>query len=176
MRLLAALALALAAAPAAAQPDRVINFPPGANASRDGFVAAIVTTGSLDQFAEAWIAGRPQSAITRIAVRGRELKAVVLLSGCRAGPEGKCDVSGRFTYTVPGGGRYGVIDDDALFNETARAGDGVLVALGPTLIVDPPDPMGEWTLQAEIRDNVRGTTIIVRTPILVESPPTGSNG
>jgi hypothetical protein len=175
MRALLALLLALATAPAAAQSNGTIDFPPGANDSRDGFFAGIVTTGNLDRFADAWIAGRPQSAITRVAVRAGELKTVILLQGCRPAADGKCNVSGRFTYLLPGGSQYGTIDQADLFNEAVRDGDGVLVALGPTLIVEPADPMGEWTLRAEITDHVRGITVTVRTPIIVDSPPTGPN-
>jgi hypothetical protein len=35
--------------------------------------------------------------------------------------------------------------------------------------------MGEWSIQADITDNVRGTTVTVRTPLIVDTPPTGSS-
>jgi hypothetical protein len=172
MKVLLALLFALAAAPASAQSREVINFPPGADASRDGFFAAIVTTEDLERFGAAWVAGNPQSALTRIATRGRELKILILFSGCRAGNDGKCNLSGRFTIVPPGGAQPGTIDVNDLSRE--RAGGGVLLAAGPTLTIDPPDPMGEWSIQADITDNVRGTTVTVRTPIIVDTPPTGS--
>jgi hypothetical protein len=173
MRPLLALLFALAAAPVSAQSNGVIDFPPGANASRDGFFAAIIATESLERFGAAWIAGNPQSAITRIAPRGRDLKIMVLFSGCRGDGNHRCNLSGRFTITTPGGGRYGTVDINDLSHE--QSGGGVLLALGPTLTVDPPDPMGEWSIQADITDNVRGTTVTVRTPLIVDTPPTGSS-
>ena len=175
MRLLLALLIALGAAPASAQNSEVFDFPPGARAEQNGLVVAILTSDNLDNFARVLRdGGRFDPAVTRTAVRGRELKTLVLLQGCRAGPDDKCNVTGRFTYILPGGAVYGAIDDDDLWTEAPSADGTIQFALGPSLVVDPPDPMGEWTLRAEIRDNVRGVTVTVQTPIVVETPPTAA--
>ena len=161
----------LAAAPAAAQPGGVLDFPVGAHADRDGFSVAIVTTANIEAFTSAFVEGgeRLRSTITQRAVRGEELRTLILFDGCRPAADGKCNVTGHFTYLAPDGSTYGTIDSD-IWDEAPNP-PGVLVGLGPILVVDPPDPMGRWTLRAEIRDNVRGVTVTVQTPIEVDTPP-----
>ena len=172
MRLLLALFVALVAAPAPAQHSEVYDFPPGARAEQNGLVVAILNSDNLESFARVLRdGGRFDTAVTRTAVRGRELKTLVLLQGCRAGADGKCNVTGRFTYILPGGSVYGAIEDNDLWTQAPSADGSIQFALGPSLVVDPPDPMGEWTIRAEIRDNVRGVTVTVQTPIIVDTPP-----
>jgi hypothetical protein len=174
MRLLLATVLAVLATPASAQSGDAFGLPPEARARQGEFVAAVVTTDDLEGFVRAWSDGHPQSAITRTAVRGRELKILVLIQGCGAAADGKCNLTGRFTFLLPNGAEYGTINDDNLWKQAPRADGTIQVALGPTLVVDPPDPMGEWTLRAEITDVVRGSTVTVRTPINVGTPPTAA--
>ena len=175
MRLLSALFLALAAAPAAAQNSEVYDFPPGARAEQSGFTVAILNSSDLENFARVLGGrGRFDPAVTRTAVRGQALHTLVLVQGCRAGADGKCNVTGRFTYILPGGAVYGAIEDNDLWTQAPSADGSIQFALGPSLVVDPPDPMGEWTIRAEIRDNVRGVTVTVQTPIIVDTPPTAA--
>jgi hypothetical protein len=173
MDLLLALLLASAQTPAPTQPVD-FQLPPGAFVTQNGFTAAIVTTDNVRAFARGLDEGRPQAGVTRTATRGRELTAIILLQNCRAAADGKCNVSGRFTYLLPGGASYGSVDVNDLWQNPAHGDGRVVLAVGPDLVIDPPDPMGEWTLQAEIRDNVRGTTVTVRTPITVATPPTAA--
>ena len=170
MRLMLALAIALAA-PAAAQPDVVLDLPAEARAEQRGLFIGIVTTADFEAFGRAWIEGGAQlrSAVTQRAVRGHDLVTVILFQDCRPAADGKCNLTGRFTYLRPDGSEYGALDQD-VWTEAPNSRGGVMVAFGPSLNVDPPDPMGRWTLRAEIRDNVRGVTVTVRTPILVDTP------
>jgi hypothetical protein len=169
VRLVLAALLALAASPAAAQSDGVLDIPTQARGRQDGFYAAIVTTTNFDAFGRAWVAGEGlQSTVTQRAARGQELVTVVLFQDCRPGADGKCNLTGRYTYLAPDGSVYGALDQD-VWKEAPNS--GVMVGLGPTLVIDPPDPMGRWTLRADIRDNIRGVTITVETPIIVDTPP-----
>jgi hypothetical protein len=175
MRACLALMLALAAAPAVAQPVTVLEIPTEARGEQDGFYASIVTTSDFEAFGRAWVAGGDglRATVTRRAERGRELKAVILFENCRPGADGKCNLTGRFTYLGPDGSVYGTIDQD-VWKEAPGARGGIMLGNGPVMIIDPPDPMGRWTLRAEIRDNVRGVTITVETPIIVDTPPTAA--
>jgi hypothetical protein len=162
--------LAALAAPAWAE-DPAIVFPPGARAEQDGFFAGMINTNDPEGFAQAWVGSRPlEPHISERAVRGRELRTLILFQGCRPAADGKCNLTGRFTYSPPDGAESQSVDV-VLWDRPPRAGGYVAVALGPVLIVDPPDPMGRWTLHGEIRDNVRGTTLTLRTTIVVDTPP-----
>jgi hypothetical protein len=175
MALAAALLLSLSiAAPADARQEAAIDLPESARAGKDGFVVGIATTDDLEGFARAWAAGGPKAAVTQRAGRGRELTAVLFLQDCRPRTDGTCNVAAHFTYLRPDGTEYGTVNDDELWTSAPRAGGGIVVAIGPALIVDPPDPMGRWTLRAQIRDNVRGVTVTVETPIVVDTPATPS--
>lgn len=172
MRFTLALAIALVAAPAAARNDDILDIPAEARAARDGLFIGIVTTTDIEAFGRAWIDGgaRLRSTVTQHAARGQNLVTVILFQDCRPAADGKCNLAGHFTYLRPDGSEYGALDQD-VWTEAPNSGGGVMVAFGPSLNVDPPDPMGRWTLRAAIRDNVRGVTVTVQTPITVDTPP-----
>jgi hypothetical protein len=171
MALLLALALALAVAPGAAPAQDSLQ---AHAAGRDGFVVGLVTTSDPDNFLRAW--GGPLSSlpITERAVRGQPLSSIVFMQGCRAGADGKCNVTGHFTYLLPDGSVYAEMDAVLWDIEPNAGGNMVYSPFGPILSVDPPDPMGTWTLRVRVTDNVRGLSLMSETPITVDTPPTAA--
>jgi hypothetical protein len=164
------LGLLLAAASPADQPDTRINIPRGVE--HDGLIVSLVHTDNFDDFARAWIAGAHQLPVTEHAVRGRPLKSVVILQGCGAGPDGNCNVTGHFTYVAPNGSTYGEID--ARLWSSRPSSNAVPSPGGPQLVVDPPDPMGTWTVRVRVTDNVRHVIVETQAPIIVDTPPTAA--
>jgi len=170
MRLvLALLLLAAAAAPAAAQDE-----PLGPQeARRDGFGILLLTTNDDQGFLRAWAGPTPpRLETTTIAVRGAPIFGMLLFHGCRAGPEGNCNVTGEFSFLRPDGSPYGEpLRGDVWKAQPAPDGNIQLGTSGSALIVEPHDPAGSWTMRARITDNVRGLTLEVEQRITVETPP-----
>jgi hypothetical protein len=160
------LALTIAAA---AQNASVPGVPHGVTV--DGFTVSLVDTDDRDGFFRAWMAGSAALPVTGRAVRGRPLAAVVIFEGCRAGADGNCHVTGRFTYVRPDGSVYGEIDSELWSSPPSRNGSALPSPGGPDLVVDPEDPMGTWTLRVRVTDAVRGATVDAEARIVVDTPP-----
>ena len=173
MRLILALALALfAAAPAMAQNQVVGGIPGGA--SRDGLTVALVHTDDMDGFVRGWVAGATSLPITTRAVRGQPLRSVVIFQGCGAGADGKCNLTAHFTYVRPDGSIAGEVDG-VLWAEAPAPDDRALPSpSGPSVVMEPADPMGTWTVRVRVTDNVRHVSVDAQAQILVDTPPTAS--
>lgn len=178
MRLLLALALALLAAPASAQDvwqqDGEAAPADRSRAARDGFGAMLLTTNDREGFLRAWDGPTPPHLdISDRATRGAPIAAMLLFYGCRAGADGNCNVTAEFTILQPGGQVYG----EPFSGEAWRGAPGPdgairLSTTNISLIVEPQDPMGIWTIRIRITDHVRGLVLEVEREVTVDTPPT----
>lgn len=172
MRLLAFLAIliAAAAAPAVAQNREMPNVSPVAEV--EGLRISLVHTADRDAFYRAWNAGARDLPVTNRAVRGRQLAVIVIFQGCRAAADGKCNLTGEFTYLRPDGSVEGKIDGTLWARPPARDGSASASPEGPALEIDPYDPMGTWTVRVRVTDNVRGVSVETEAQLIVDTPPT----
>jgi hypothetical protein len=169
MRILLAAMLALAAAPALGQDNVVPNVPRGVQV--DGLGVTLIHTADRDAFMRNWNAGIRTLPVTDRAVRGRPLASIVLFKGCRAAADGKCNLTGHFTYLRPDGSVAGEIDG-GLWREAPAPDDFVIASSGgPELVIETRDPMGTWTVRMRVTDNVRGVSVETEARIVVDTPP-----
>jgi len=180
LALLLLAALAAAPSPASAQLEWQVNgqAAPGdrSRASRDGFGVMMMVTPDAQTFWRAWDGPTPPNLVTTDrAIRGQPVTGMVLFSGCGAGPDGNCNLTGEFIVLRPDGTRSGEPLRGSLWRGPPAPGYNVQLAEGSLgLIVEPEDPMGVWTLRAIVTDNVRGVTLQVEQQVTVDTPPSAS--
>jgi hypothetical protein len=178
VRLLIGLAMILAATAASAQVDWQINGQraPGdrSRASQSGFGAMMLITPDVEAFWRAWDGPSPPQVVTTDrADRGRPVTGLVILSGCAAGPNGNCNVTGVFTILRPDGTPYGEPLRGDLWKGPPAQGQNLQLGEGGAgLMVEPQDPMGIWTIRADVTDNVRNVTLQIEQRVTVDTPPT----
>jgi hypothetical protein len=173
----AALLLALAM-PASLQERGMAGPQPWEQASRDGFGALALSTPDYDGFMREWSRPTPPTLpTTSVAARGQRVTFMLIFHGCRAGPDGNCNVTADFSILQPDGRPYGETQTAPIWRGPAVEDQSLRLAeSGPALIVEPADPMGIWTIRARVTDHVRGVTVEVESRLRVETQPTGSNG
>jgi hypothetical protein len=173
MRLILALTLALfVSVPALAQNETVAGVPRAV--TRDGLTVALVHTGNMEAFINAFVAGDASLPVTTRAVRGQPLTAVVIFQGCGAGADGKCNLTGHFTYVKPDGSVAGEIDGQLWSSPPARDERAIPSPSGPSLVIEPGDPIGTWTVRVRVTDNVRNVSVDTEAQISVDTPPTAT--
>jgi hypothetical protein len=161
--------LALAAAPSSMRSTNVPNVPRPAEV--DGLRVSLVHTADRTAFLRAWLVGARELPITNRAVRGSPLASIVIFEGCRAAADGKCNLTGHFTYLKPDGSVAGEVDGELWSEAPMRDGSALPSPGGPEIIIDPPDPMGTWTVRLRVTDNVRGVSVETEARIIVDTPP-----
>ena len=169
--------LALLGAPAAAQ-EQADDFSWHLNgrpvegdrseATRDGFGAMMMITPDVEQFWAAWAGpSPPQLVTTDRAVRNRPVHAMLIFTGCRAGADGNCDVDAAFTILAPDGSRYGEVLRGKVWEGPPPPGRNLQLSVGSVALrVEPHDPLGTYTIRAELTDRVAGTSVSVEREVL----------
>lgn len=171
------LALLVAGAPALAQEsgfswkinDKDAPADPS-RGSKDGFGVMMHLTSEYQAFLNAWNGPTPPHVSTTEEVtRERPVNAMLLFSGCRAAPDGNCNVTAKITVIAPNGSRYGDILE-------AQAWDGppgpqyamqlAKVSLGFKL--DPEDSLGIYMIKATVTDAVAGTSVEVEKAVVAK--------
>jgi hypothetical protein len=173
--------LALALTPAAAQPAPKAPFvwhdsdkplpPDPSRAAKGSFAAMMIVTPDADAFVAEWLKPDPPHVATtgRIA-RDRPIHAMLILAGCRAGADGNCRVAVEFSMKRPDGGPYGEAHRTVAFSgPPAPEGNLQLSEASLGFILDPPDPLGRYTILATVTDEIAGVAIKVEQ--VVEAVP-----
>lgn len=164
-----ALGLALAAAaPAAAEP------PSGTD---EVFGAMLILSDRPEEFLEAW--DRPAAPGYRPVVRrvarvrpGDEITALVLFVRCQPDPAGRCDARVDFTVLAPDGSPWARHPDQGLWDAPPpRGGNLQLGQARLAFRIGPGDPLGEWAVEAQLRDRVSGRDLVLREALQVAVDP-----
>lgn len=168
------LLLALALTPAAAQPaprapfvwqdaDRRPLPPDPSRAAKGSFAAMMLVTPDAEAFVAEWL--KPESPTvdtTRQIARDRPIHAMLIVAGCSAGPDGKCRVGAEFSMKRPDGKPYGPVHRAvALSAPPAPEGNLQLAQASLGFILDPPDPLGRYTIAATVTDEIAGVALKV---------------
>ena len=179
MRLRLVLLLALAAAaPAAAQmawqQDGQAAPDDRSRASRDGFGVMMLVTPDSEAFWRAWDGPTPPNLVTTSqAIRGQPVSAMIIFSGCAAGPDGNCNAIVEFVFLRPDGSPYGQPLPGDLWRGPPAPGYNLQLGVSSGhLVIEPEDPMGMWTIRAIVTDTVRGVTLQIEQRVTVDTPPT----
>lgn len=145
-------------------------------AKSDGdFGAELVFTDKPDELFAAWEKPGPavQISETPVAVRGIPIVGVIFFAGCAADARGLCNATVRFTAKTPDGKPWGDPIDAELWVEKPGPEKGQMqLSVGNMgIIIDPDDPLGEYTVRAEILDKVSKKKMkLERTFTAAEAP------
>lgn len=172
-----ALALLVLAAPASARqpaahgPTR-IGADAAANpaeAMKDGFAVLLLTTDDPEAFYTAWAGPTPPNLPTTARVaRETPVQAMLIFSGCRAGRDGNCNVTARFSVTAPDGSPSDEPVEAQVWSRPPAPGRNLHLSEGALgFVLEPGDPLGVYTFAAAVTDRVAGTTVEVRTSVTV---------
>ena len=168
------LLLALALAPAAAPPAPEVPFvwhdsekplpPDPSRAAKGPFAAMMIVTPDADAFVAEWLKPEnPTVATTGRIARDRPIHAMLVIAGCKAGPDGNCRVGVEFRMMRPDGAPYGEVRRaPALTGPPAPERNLQLSQASLGFILDPPDPLGRYTIVATLTDEVAGRSLTVR--------------
>ncbi|HYS03626.1 MAG TPA: hypothetical protein VEW47_00390 [Candidatus Dormibacteraeota bacterium] len=92
------------------------------------------------------------------AKRGIPLQAGVFFTGCASGGDGRCDAVVRYAVEAPGGRSWIEPLTNTLWARPAPTGERATEFGEGTLdiVIGPDDPLGAYTLQAEVLDQISG--------------------
>jgi hypothetical protein len=169
--------LALALTPTVAQPapeapfvwwgaDRALP-PDPSRAAKGGFAAMMLVTPDAEAFFAEWQKPEPPSiATTERITRDRPIFAILLVAGCRAGPDGNCRVSAEFRMKRPDGAPYGEVHRGIALDGPPAPGRNLQLARGTLgFKLDPPDPLGRYTITATVTDEIAGKSLTVEEQV-----------
>ena len=141
--------------------------------SAGDFGAMLVFTDRPEEFLAAWErvgAAAPVPAAERVA-RGKRLAGFVVFTGCAADAAGKCNAVVTFKLLKPDGSSYGDGDRGELWvgKPAPRKNELQLSVGGMVFVFDPADPLGRYTMIADIEDLVSGKKLhLEKTFVAVE--------
>lgn len=136
--------------------------PPALNiAEKDGFGVMQVAASDAAAFIAAWKIGNGAKNETTRTIADKPLFTLLIFRGCKADPDGKCDIVADFVINRPDG----TVNEDnkgvVVWDKTAPAdpkkptiGDG---ALGYG--VDSEGPFGDYRVVATVTDKVAGVSV-----------------
>jgi hypothetical protein len=138
-----------------------------AQAAKDGFGVMMAVTPDYEAFWKAWEGPTPpQLPTTTQVTRSTPVHGMLIFSGCKVGPDGKCNVTAELSITGPDGKAYGKTMQAPVWNEPPASGYNL--QLSPASIgfrLDPEDALGSYTLHASVTDRLAGTTVVVEQAI-----------
>lgn len=121
------------------------------------FGVQLIFVGNEKELFEKWaIPSRTVDVSTVDSVRINEaINAFVLFSGCKVDEAGNCNVSMRFRVLKPDGSLYAGTPPMEVWHDKPAPIDGELELSVQYLkiVIEPTDPLGEYQVQAQIRDN-----------------------
>jgi hypothetical protein len=139
----------------------------------NGFGAMMLITPDAAQFRKAWFGPPPPklNATTR-AYRGKPVHAMIVFSGCRAGPDGNCRVTARFNVTAPNGRPYGKPIPAILWRKAPAPAQKMQLGEGNLAIrIEPGEPLGVYRLGAVVTDEIAGTSLTIEQSVTAFEAP-----
>lgn len=137
------------------------------------FGVMLVLTDKPGEFFAAW--EKPTSGVSMsealTASRGAPIMGVVLFTGCAVNKSGDCDATVTYTVLKPDGTIYGDAPEGELWiGKRPPARNELQLSIGNMGVrIEPGDPLGRYTMRAEVRDRIAGKTLrLERTFDVVE--------
>lgn len=141
--------------------------PDPSRAARGDFAVMMLVTPDAEAFFAEWQKpGPPNVATTGRIVRDRPVFAMLVFSGCRAGADGNCRVSAEFRMKRPDGTPYGQVHRGVAWNGPPPPGRNLQLSMSSLgFKLDPPDPLGRYTITATLTDEIAGEALTVEQQI-----------
>ena len=175
LSLLAALAILSSAPARAAQNGWREN---GKSASQDPsrasdgtFGVMLVLTDDWDRFTQRWQQPSPGFDVPAVGPiqKGHPLISAIIFRGCRTDQGGNCSITGDFRAIYPNGKTYAEKKGVNIWSSPPPPAPQLeLSAGGFGLSLDPPDPLGTYTVVARVTDRIANKTLEVRTTFLAK--------
>jgi len=135
----------------------------------------LLLTAKPDEFFEQW--NKPSSPtykpnITTVsdARRGDTVVAVVLFIGCAPAKSGSCDTEVDYRVLNPSGGVYGEQKSAELWKRAAPPEGSMQAGVGYLgMRIEPQDPLGQYVLEAVVRDKVAKVTVSLKQTLDVRN-------
>jgi hypothetical protein len=141
--------------------------PDPSRAARGPFAVMMLVTPDAKAFWAEWEKPEtPHLVSTGRIARDKPIFAMLLFTGCRAGADGKCRVKAEFRMKGPDGAPYGQPQAGSAWTGPPAPGHNLLLSeasLGFKL--DPPDPLGPYTLIGALTDEIAGETLVVEQKV-----------
>jgi hypothetical protein len=140
-------------------------------ASDGAFGVMVVLTDDWDGFTQRW--QRPSSGFDVPEVgpipKGHPLISAIIFSGCKTDQSGKCWVTGDFRAIDPTGKTYGEKREVNLWSFPPPPAPQLELSNGGFgLSLDPPDPVGTYTIVARVTDHIANKTLEVRSTFVAK--------
>jgi len=157
--------LALVAGAFAARADSADQAESGQ--SPDGLRAQLILVRDDQQLLKLWNApgATPDVATVRSVSVGEQASAFVLFSGCAPNPSGHCDVTVRFNVHQPNGRIFATTPPMEVwqYKPAPPARKPQLSVEYLKFVVEPRDPLGQYTVSANVKDHVSGASLQLST-------------
>jgi hypothetical protein len=140
-------------------------------ASDGTFGIMLVLTDDWEGFTKRWQQTSPGFDIPAVGPipKGHPIISAIIFRGCRTDQSGSCSLTGDFRAIDPNGKTYAEQKDVTIWNSPPPPAPQLeLSAGGFGLSLDPPDPLGTYTIIARITDHVANKTLEVRTTFLAK--------
>ncbi|MEP7348785.1 MAG: hypothetical protein ABI668_02400 [Sphingorhabdus sp.] len=116
-----------------------------------------------EEFLAAWHQpSPPHLRTTRKIERNKPITAFIIFAGCKGDAVGKCNLNGSIEFRDPDGKIYGENKNVDIWSGPPIEGYNLrLSPIGPTLVVEDGEKLGDYTVRITITDrnaNVTATT------------------
>jgi len=101
-------------------------------------------------------------------IRGAPFTATVTLANCRAGAEGRCNVTVDYALLGPDGATVKSSTDCPLWSRSPRKGAVVLSDTPIRVMFEANDPAGAYVMRATVRDNVAQAAVTLERRFTLE--------
>lgn len=104
-----------------------------------------------------------------LAHPSEEVTALLLMTNCAANKKGECHVTVDLSLFKPDGSAYGAFKKAEMWWDKPASREGVLI-LGVTymvFVIEPNDPLGDYSFFATITDDISGIAINLESKLSV---------
>jgi len=131
--------------------------------STGDFGVQILLTADEKQFRQTWNSSRtpPKLSTTNTVRLGGSVSALLLFHGCSPNTEGACDVASNFILEAPDGTKTPAGGGPVWSGKPMQKGFVQLGQASMTVGFDKADPIGDYKITANIKDNVSGKALAV---------------
>jgi hypothetical protein len=139
----------------------LLTAPAAAQAPAAGFRALMLVTPDPAALRRAWHGPQqpPRLNVTTRARRGVPVEAMIVLSGCRAGADGKCRVTAEFSVLRPDGSLYRRPVRGTVWGKAPAAPGRMMLGDGSAgFRLEAGEPTGTYRLVVKVTDEVAGVS------------------
>ena len=133
------------------------------------FAVMLTLSSDPDGFMQAWKTPeyKPKFDAPSTVKPGEKIAGFLLISDCKAGKEGRCDVTADLLVTRPDRSTYAEKKGVEVWKGKPVPGVLQLSEANLTMKVEPDDPLGIYLMTAAVRDNVAEVTLNLEKRFMV---------